>query len=145
MTNQKQKFQEVLKKARSSGTPRRIRPSTWRGLTPPQTRDPSVAGLRDPGKNGGYLYEGISSINPMDIEYAKELGYAIKLLAIAKSDGGAVEARVHPTLLPADHLLATVGGPFNAIFVKGDAVGSTMFYAPGPDDAHGKRRDQRRG
>ncbi len=67
----------------------------------------------------------------MDVEYAKELGYHIKLLAIAKSDGGPIEARVHPTLLPADHLLSTVSGPFNAIFVKGDAVGSTLFYGPG--------------
>ncbi len=75
--------------------------------------------------------EGISSIAPMDIEHAKELGYHVKLLAIAKSDGGRIEARVHPTLLPADHLLSTVSGPFNAIFVKGDAVGSTLFYGAG--------------
>lgn len=75
--------------------------------------------------------EGITSIAPMDVEYAKELGYHIKLLAIAKSDGGPIEARVHPTLLPADHLLSTVSGPFNAIFVKGDAVGSTLFFGPG--------------
>jgi len=75
--------------------------------------------------------EGIAGIAPMDIEHAKELGYHVKLLAIAKSDGGAIEARVHPTLLPADHLLSTVSGPFNAIFVKGDAVGSTLFYGAG--------------
>ena len=75
--------------------------------------------------------EGISAISPMDIEHAKELGYHIKLLAIAKSDGGPVEARVHPTLLPADHLLSTVSGPFNAIFINGDAVGSTLFYGAG--------------
>jgi homoserine dehydrogenase len=75
--------------------------------------------------------EGISAISPMDIEHAKELGYHIKLLAIAKSDGGPVEARVHPTLLPADHLLSTVRGPFNAIFIKGDAVGATLFYGAG--------------
>ena len=75
--------------------------------------------------------EGISRIAPMDIEHAKELGYRVKLLAIAKAQGGVVEARVHPTLLPADHLLSTVNGPFNAIFVKGDAVGSTLFYGAG--------------
>jgi len=75
--------------------------------------------------------EGITRITPLDIEHAKELGYHIKLLAIAKSDGGAIEARVHPTLLPADHLLSSVNGPFNAIFVKGDAVGSTLFYGAG--------------
>ena len=75
--------------------------------------------------------EGIANISPLDIEHTKELGYRIKLLAIAKSDGGAIEARVHPTLLPSDHLLSTVGGPFNAIFIKGDAVGSTLFYGRG--------------
>ncbi len=75
--------------------------------------------------------EGITNIAPMDIEHAKELGYHIKLLAIAKSDGGLIEARVHPTLLPAGHLLSTVGGPFNAIFIRGDAVGSTLFYGRG--------------
>jgi homoserine dehydrogenase len=75
--------------------------------------------------------EGITGITPMDIEYAKELGYTIKLLAIGKSDGGPVEARVHPTLVPTEHLLSTVAGPFNAIFVKGDAVGSTLFYGAG--------------
>jgi homoserine dehydrogenase len=75
--------------------------------------------------------EGITGITPMDIAYAKELGYTIKLLAIAKTDGGPIEARVHPTLVPTDHLLSTVAGPFNAIFVKGDAVGSTLFYGAG--------------
>ena len=75
--------------------------------------------------------EGISNIAPMDIGHAQELGYSVKLLAIAKSDGGPIEARVHPTLLPAEHLLSTVGGPFNAIFIKGDAVGSTLFYGAG--------------
>jgi homoserine dehydrogenase len=75
--------------------------------------------------------EGITGITPLDIEYAKELGYTIKLLAIGKADGGPVEARVHPTLLPTEHLLSTVAGPFNAIFVKGDAVGSTLFYGAG--------------
>lgn len=75
--------------------------------------------------------EGITRITPMDIDHAKELGYHVKLLAIAKSDGGPIEARVHPTLLPAGHLLSTVQGPFNAVFLKGDAVGSTLFYGAG--------------
>jgi homoserine dehydrogenase len=82
-------------------------------------------------KLGDIYTEGISGITPMDIDHAQELGYHVKLLAIAKSNGGPIEARVHPTLLPEDHLLSTVRGPFNAIFVKGDAVGSTLFYGPG--------------
>ena len=75
--------------------------------------------------------EGISHITPLDIEFAQELGYRIKLLAIAKREGEFIEARVHPTMVPADSLLATVGGVYNAIFVKGEATGSTMFYGRG--------------
>lgn len=75
--------------------------------------------------------EGISRITPLDIEYTKELGYRIKLLAISKASNGEIEARVHPTLIPSTHLLSRVEGTFNAIFVKGDAVGSTLFYGRG--------------
>jgi homoserine dehydrogenase len=75
--------------------------------------------------------EGISEITPLDIEFGREFGYAIKLLAIAKADGDTIEARVHPTMLPADHLLSTVGGVFNAIYLKGNAVGETLFYGQG--------------
>jgi len=74
---------------------------------------------------------GISEITPLDIQFSKEFGYRIKLLAIAKMDQGRIEARVHPTLIPESHLLATVGGVFNAIYVKGDAVGPTLFYGQG--------------
>ena len=75
--------------------------------------------------------EGISRITPEDIAYARELGYAVKLLAIAKDDDGAVEARVHPTMIPARHLLAGVGGSFNAIYIHGDALGSSMYFGRG--------------
>jgi homoserine dehydrogenase len=75
--------------------------------------------------------EGIMKITPEDIAYAKELGYEIKLLAIAKEDEGGVEARVHPAMIPAKHPLASVDGVMNAIFVEGDAVGEVMFYGPG--------------
>jgi homoserine dehydrogenase len=75
--------------------------------------------------------EGITQIHPLDIEFVKELGYRIKLLAIFKEDQGEVEARVHPTLIPADSLLSSVKGVYNAIFICGDAVGSTMFYGQG--------------
>lgn len=75
--------------------------------------------------------EGISRIAPVDIQFAKELGYRIKLLAIAKQEGGFLEARVHPTMIPANSLLATVSGIHNAIFIKGEATGSTMFYGQG--------------
>lgn len=75
--------------------------------------------------------EGITRISADDIEYANQLGYIIKLLAIAKESDGSVEARVHPTFIPKDHPLASVNDVFNAIFVKGDAVGETMFYGRG--------------
>jgi homoserine dehydrogenase len=75
--------------------------------------------------------EGISDITPLDIEFGREFGYTIKLLAIAKADGKSIEARVHPTMLPSDHLLATVSGVFNAIYLKGNAVGETLFYGQG--------------
>ncbi|MGH7369411.1 MAG: homoserine dehydrogenase [Candidatus Methylomirabilaceae bacterium] len=75
--------------------------------------------------------EGIRKIDASDIEYAADLGYRVKLLAIAKDTDGELEARVHPALIPNDHLLASVGGVYNAVYVVGDAVGSLMFYGRG--------------
>lgn len=75
--------------------------------------------------------EGISAITPEEIANARELGYRIKLLAIAKATDGGLEARVHPTMIPAASPLAAVSGVFNAIFVSGDAVGDQMFYGRG--------------
>ena len=75
--------------------------------------------------------EGINKINERDIAYAKELGYIIKLLGIAKDTDEGIEARVHPTFIPAGHPLSAVNDVFNAIFVEGDAIGETMFYGRG--------------
>jgi homoserine dehydrogenase len=75
--------------------------------------------------------EGIEAIEPMDIAFARELGYAIKLLAIAKDHGDAVEMRVHPTMIPQRHVLADVGGAYNAIYIQGDALGSSMYFGLG--------------
>ncbi len=75
--------------------------------------------------------EGITRITKQDITYAKELGYAVKLLAIAKESDGSIEARVHPAFLPTAHPLASVNDVFNGIFVRGDAVGDTMFHGRG--------------
>jgi len=75
--------------------------------------------------------EGITKITERDIENARELGYAIKLLAIAKRSGEAVQVRVHPTLIPQEHPLASVNDVFNAIYVHGDFVGDVMFYGRG--------------
>ena len=75
--------------------------------------------------------EGISGVTRADITYARELGYTIKLLAIAKDDDGAIEARVHPTMIPTRHLLAGVPGAFNAIYIHGEALGSSMYFGQG--------------
>ena len=75
--------------------------------------------------------EGITRVTAQDIDYARELGYRIKLLAIAKASDGGVEVRVHPTMIPAASPLAAVAGVFNAIFLTGDAVGDLMFYGRG--------------
>ncbi len=75
--------------------------------------------------------EGISKLTREDIRYAEELGYRIKLLGIAKRKPRGIELRVHPTLIPARRLIANVEGVMNAILVKGDAVGQTMFYGAG--------------
>ncbi len=75
--------------------------------------------------------EGITGIGARDMEYAGQLGYAIKLLAIGAEVDGALEMRVHPTLLARSHPLAAVTGPFNAIFVRGSSVGEVMFYGQG--------------
>jgi homoserine dehydrogenase len=74
---------------------------------------------------------GISEITPLDIQFSREFGYRIKLLAIAKMEKGRIEARVHPTMIPEEHLLSTVDGVFNAIYIKGDAVGPVLFYGQG--------------
>lgn len=95
---------------------------------------------------GAVHTEGITRLTPLDIAFAKEFGYRIKLLAIAKlneepegdapprSPSGSIEARVHPTMLPEDNLLSTVDGVYNAICVVGNMVGTQMFYGRGAGD-----------
>ena len=75
--------------------------------------------------------EGITRVTAQDIAYAGALGYRVKLLAIAKATDGGLEARVHPTMIPAGAPLAVVSGVFNAVFMTGDAVGDLMFYGRG--------------
>ena len=75
--------------------------------------------------------EGITDITPQDIRYARELGFVVKLLAIAKEVEGKIQARVHPAFIPVKHPLANVNDVFNAVFVRGDAVGEIMHYGRG--------------
>jgi homoserine dehydrogenase len=75
--------------------------------------------------------EGIGTLAAADIRYAEQLGYRIKLLGITKQNAHGIELRVHPTLVPMQRLLASVEGAMNAVLVKGDAVGTTLYYGPG--------------
>jgi len=75
--------------------------------------------------------EGISEIAPEDVTYAGELGYSIKHLGVARQSAAGVELRVHPTLIPKKNLIANVDGVMNAVMVKGDAVGPTVYCGPG--------------
>ena len=75
--------------------------------------------------------EGITKLEPIDIQYAEQLGYRIKLLGITKKTAHGIELRVHPTLIPAKRLIASVEGAMNAVQVYGDAVGTTLYYGKG--------------
>ena len=75
--------------------------------------------------------EGITRLQAQDFRYAQELGYAIKLLAVAARDGDSVQARVHPCFIAQDHILAKVDGAFNAVEVEGNLIDRVMFHGPG--------------
>ncbi|MGV8083211.1 MAG: homoserine dehydrogenase [Coriobacteriia bacterium] len=75
--------------------------------------------------------EGIRGLAPEDIAYAREMGYTIKLLALARRTSAGIDVRVHPTMIRSKHPLASVNGVYNAIYVVGDAVGETMFFGEG--------------
>jgi homoserine dehydrogenase len=91
----------------------------------------AAIGFGIPMQFGSAYIEGISKLSREDIRYAEELGYRIKLLGIAKRKANGIELRVHPTLIPRARLIANVEGVMNAILVKGDAVGQTMYYGAG--------------
>jgi homoserine dehydrogenase len=75
--------------------------------------------------------EGIRQVSTVDIQYAEQLGFKIKLLAIAQREEQGLQVRVHPTLVPVTHPLASIDGVNNAIFIEGDPIGQVMFYGPG--------------
>lgn len=83
---------------------------------------------------GSILREGIRKIKPVDIEYAAKFGYVIKLLAVGKCVFNKLELRVHPTMVPKNHPIANVNDSFNAVFIKGNAVGDLMLYGRGAGD-----------
>jgi len=91
----------------------------------------SALAFGTPMQFGKCSTEGIQALTSADIAYAEELGYRIKLLGITKNTGKGIELRVHPTLVPVRRLIANVEGVMNAILVKGDAVGATLYYGAG--------------
>ena len=84
-----------------------------------------------PMQFGAAHVEGITALKQEDIRYAEELGYRIKLLGISRRTEAGIELRVHPTLIPTRRLIANVEGVMNAVLVKGDAVGATLYYGAG--------------
>ncbi len=135
MTNAGRKFEEVLKEAQTMGYAEADPTFDIEGIdSAHKLAVLTMLAYGTPVRFEDIYTEGISKITPLDIEFARELGYKIKLLAITKTADGEVEARVHPTMLPEGYPIATVDGVFNALSVVGDAVGSTMFYGRGAGD-----------
>jgi len=94
----------------------------------------SIAGaiaFGTPIQLGNVFTEGISKIDPLDIQFSREFGYELKLLAIARNIDNRIEMRVHPTLIPQGHVLASVRGAYNAVHIQGNAVGNIMLYGLG--------------
>jgi homoserine dehydrogenase len=135
MTNAGRKFEEVLKEAQAKGYAETDPTFDIEGIdSAHKLAVLTMLAFGSPVKFDDIYTEGISKITPLDIDFARDLGYKIKLLAITKMVDGEIEARVHPTMLPENYPIATVDGVFNALAVVGDAVGSTMFYGRGAGD-----------
>ena len=137
----------ILSKITEEGIAFRRRPGRGPGRGLRRGRpDPGRGGLRH-GPQAGHPHRpwptawkststtstsrGSPRITPLDIEFAGQFGYRIKLLAISKNRGDAVEARVHPTMIPFDNLLSNVNGTLNAVTITGDAVGDILLYGHG--------------
>jgi len=132
MTDEGRNFKEVLKEAQEKGYAEADPTYDIRGIDAAHKLAILIRlAFGTPIRFNEISMGGITEITPLDIEFTREFGYRVKLLAIAKLDQGKVEARVYPTLIPERHLLATVEGVFNAIYIKGDAVGPTLFYGQG--------------
>lgn len=132
MTESGQAFEEVLAEAQAKGYAE-ADPTLDVGGVDAAHKLQILASLAYNGyvRFGDIYIEGIQKIEAADIGFARELGYRIKLLAIAKEEQGELEVRVHPTMIPEHHLLASVGGVYNAVHIRGDSAGSLMFSGRG--------------
>lgn len=133
MTEEKLEFEDVLKEAQEKGYAEQDPTFDVDGFdTAQKLIILTILGFGVYVKQEEFHVEGISKITSGDIEFiSKELGCIIKLLAIAKIKNGKLDVRVHPTLIPKEHLLASVNHAFNGIYVVGDAVGPVMMYGSG--------------
>jgi len=132
MSSEKTSFKDVLRDAQSKGYAEKDPSLDIKGMD--SAHKLAILSLLAFGKKvrmQDIYVEGIENISPIDIQYAREWGYVVKLLAIAKREGNELGVRVHPTLLPSKYLLSSVSGVYNAIFVNGDLVGKQVFYGEG--------------
>ncbi|MGB9978883.1 homoserine dehydrogenase [Methanobacterium sp.] len=133
MTEEGLDFDEVLKEAQEKGYAEQDPTFDIEGHdTAQKLIILTILGFGTYVKQDKFHVEGISKIKQEDIEFIKnELEYSIKLLAIARIEDGKLEVRVHPTLISSNHLLASVNGVFNGVYLVGDIVGPVMLYGPG--------------
>jgi len=132
MTDEGQEFSQVLAEAQAKGYAEADPSFDVDGIdSAHKLQILATLAFRSSVKLKDIYVEGISKITPEDIAYAAEMGFRIKLLAIAKSRNGTLELRVHPTMIPDDSPMAAVSGVFNAIFLNGDVVDDLMFYGRG--------------
>ncbi|MBI3333397.1 MAG: homoserine dehydrogenase [Candidatus Omnitrophica bacterium] len=125
-------FKSALKEAQGRGYAERNPSLDLRGIdTAHKLAILTLLGFGKAVRPDQIYVEGIQGITANDVRYAHDFGYAIKLLGIAKRDGDELEVRVHPTLLPSNHLLSSVSGIHNAVFVKGDLIGELVLYGEG--------------
>jgi homoserine dehydrogenase len=135
MTKEKEDFEKVLNEAKIKGYAEPDPTNDIEGYDPAyKIAILASVGFRTKVDLNKVYREGITKITQKDIEYANELGYQVKLLAIAKNLNNKIELRVHPALILNEHPLASVSGVYNAILVKGNLVGDVMFYGKGAGD-----------
>jgi len=132
MSNEGRPYEEVLAEAQRLGYAEADPTSDVEGLDAAR----KIAILASIAFNSRVTFndvyaEGITRITPEDIRYAREMGYVIKLLAIAKQENEEIMVKVHPAFIPLEHPLANVNDAFNAVFIRGDAVGDVMLYGRG--------------
>ncbi len=132
MTDEGQEFGRVLKEAQAQGYAEADPTYDVEGIdSAHKLQILATLAFRTPVKLRDIYVEGISRITPEDIQFAREMGFRIKLLAIAKAVDGTLELRVHPTMIPESSPMSAVSGVFNAIFLSGDVVNDLMFYGRG--------------